>query len=151
MMTKRTRREEGTAAIELALCLLVLFAIIAMSAPLALLLINQTKLSRAAGVAARFATQIPDRARPGSAGLKPTDAEVITAAAAAAQAAGISTSSSGWGTPTVTRTNGTAPGSSVSVRLSTVVPLSGFAGILSFVGIAPSSVTLTATAVGRQE
>lgn len=146
----RSAPDSGTAALELTLCLLVFFVLVALSAPMLLLLINQTKISRAAGVAARFATQVPDRGRPGSALNIPTNTEIVAEAVQAAQDAGISTSSSGWSTPTVTRV-GTGPGSTVSIRLSTVVPLSGFAGILAYVGIVPSSVTLTATAVGRQE
>lgn len=151
MRRRMMPNDDGTAALELTLLLIAMIAIVALSAPLAVLLIKQTKLERAAGVAARFATQIPDRSRPGSVGRKPTDAEVVTAATSAADSAGISTTAPGWSTPTVSRTNGTVPGSSVSVRLSTVVPLSGFASILSVVGLAPDSVTITATAVGRQE
>jgi hypothetical protein len=149
-MLRNHSDDSGTAAVELVFCLLAIFGVIALAAPLATLLLTQTRLERAAGVAARFATQIPDRSRPGSAGYKPTDTEVITAATTAAQNAGLGTATD-WTTPVISRTNGTAPASVVSVKLQKTVQMTGFGSILSFIGVLPSSVTVTATATGRQE
>lgn len=146
----RAARDSGAAAVELVFSLLTIFGLVALCAPLGTLLITQTRLERAAGVAARFATQVPDRARPGSAAAKPTDTEVAAAAVTAAQNAGISTSSD-WTAPVISRTNGSAPASTVTVKLTKIVQLTGFSSILSFVGIAPDAVTVTATATGRQE
>lgn len=142
--------DSGLAAVELVFSLLMLFALVALCAPLGTLLLTQTRLERAAGQAARFATQVPDRGRPGSTGIKPTIAEIQAVATSSASAAGINVSTD-FATPVVTQSNGTAPASLVTVKLTKTVQITGFAGILAFVGLAPNAVTVNATATGRQE
>ena len=122
----RPARDGGVVAVEFALSFVLLFAILSLIAPLGTALLTKVRLERAAGDAARFATQSPDRPRPGVAGYRPTVAEVQTEATDDFQTLGGSTAS-GWATPVVSAD-----------------PTSTLAG-------APITVTLTATALGRQE
>lgn len=147
-----TARDRGTAALEFALFFGVFFGLVALCAPLGQALLMKTRLERVAGQAARFATQVPDRARPGSLGRKPSDAEIQAEAVTAANSVGIGTST-GWTTAIVVRTSATgAPGSTVTVTLHKTVDLGVFGAILSVINRGPTSnITLTASAVGRQE
>ena len=66
-MTPSGRREDGAVALEFALALVALLPLLAILAPLVFALNAKIDVGRVSGASARFATQVPDRARPGAA------------------------------------------------------------------------------------
>lgn len=146
----RLRRDQrGAAALELGLMLGVLCLVMLLLAPLPYAMLAKIKLERAAGQAARFASQTPDRSRPGlpAGQRRPTSAEV------ALEAVG---SYNGPGTPTavsVVTTNPACPrNKAATVTMQTSVDLGPFAGFYKIVGITPtSSMTLSASSTNCQE
>lgn len=57
------RRQEGAAAVEMAIFMLLLMALLAVVWPLIGAMIEQVKLGRSAGTAVSFATSVPDQKR----------------------------------------------------------------------------------------
>ncbi|MEO7443617.1 MAG: TadE/TadG family type IV pilus assembly protein, partial [Acidimicrobiales bacterium] len=62
---RRRPDQRGVAALELAIMFTILCLVAVLLAPLPYAMLAKIKLERAAGQAARFATQVPDRSRPG--------------------------------------------------------------------------------------
>ena len=74
MSRRRVVGEQGTAALEFALFFSLLLGLLAFTAPLVTALQAKAEAGRAAGVAARLGSQVPDRARPGVASAGPANA-----------------------------------------------------------------------------
>jgi Flp pilus assembly protein TadG len=150
-LVRRVTGERGAAALEMALVLTVLLAVIALVAPLGEIFQQRIRLERVAGSTARFATTVPDRARYGSVARRPTTAEVVAEAQRAWNATGSGPAMAI--TTTVSKSPATAkPGDQIDVTVGTTVNLGPFGSVLSFVGLADgTTVTVTAEAVGRQE
>ncbi len=148
-MSRSCRDQRGAAALEMGLMLGLLCLVMLLLAPLPYAMLAKIKLERAAGQAARFATQTPDRARPGlPAGQRRPNATEV-----ALEAVG---SYRGPGTPTavsVVTADATCPrNKAATVTMQTSVDLGPFAGFYQLVGITPtSSMTLSASATNCQE
>lgn len=146
---RRTGGERGVAAVELALTMGVLIALMLLVAPLAQVMISQQRLERVAGAADRFATQADDRPRPDCSGDNaiphPGSACVQTVAAAWLAQAGESS------TPLVTVSSNpktTAPGTPVTVTMTITRDLGPFGWLMSVTGFsAHSQITLSASSV----
>lgn len=163
-MSPRRDHERGTVALEFALFFVLLLALVAFVAPLGAALAAKASVGRAAGDSARFATQVPDRSRPGvSPGTRrPTADEVCSNAYGALLKGGTvippcgTTVSSGAGATTIVVTcegcvPGRLPGALVTVRVERVVDLSLFGAILGGAGLGDGSITVIGTSQGRQE
>jgi len=143
--------ERGVAALELGLMLTALFLVAVLLAPIPYAMVAKTRLERAAGRAARFATQVPDRSRPGlpAGQRRPTVAEVAAEAAAAYGGPGtlgpaVVTFASG--DPTCPRTR------SATVAMTATVDLGPFSGLYSIAGVGTAgTMTVSATATNCQE
>ncbi|MGH2767830.1 MAG: hypothetical protein ACRDIF_02615 [Actinomycetota bacterium] len=144
------RDDSGVAAVELALVFTLLVSLLALSAPLILAFGERLRLGRAAGQAARFATSAPDRPRFGSAGRRPTSAEVAAEAIRAYQATG---SSSAGITVSVSANPADAlPGDQILVTLKKSVDLGPFGFILRLLNLTNrQTAVMTARAVAREE
>ncbi|MGH9165221.1 MAG: hypothetical protein ACRDZW_06910, partial [Acidimicrobiales bacterium] len=118
--------QRGAAAVELALLLSALLGVMLLLAPVPYAMLAKIQLERAAGKAARFATQTPDRGRPGlpAGQRRPTLAEVRSEATAAYSGSGV------LATPVVTTATGVANcprALSTTVNMQTAVDLGPFA------------------------
>ena len=161
MMRRQLADERGVAAMELSLFMVLIFALLALMAPLGKALIQKNRLERVAGEAARFATELPDHQRPGTVNRKPTVDEICNDARRAALNAGVIGSTADFSLVgcTVMRNNATVTGSdntrvsgdSISVNLTFVVNLGAFGGILNAAGIGSRTISLSATGLARQE
>lgn len=143
---RRPSGDHGAAAVEFALFFVVLLPLLAIVAPLAIALERKIVLERAAGEAARYATQAP------RGGPQPNQdaicGEVTTAGLPYSKCAAYAYTSASF-TPidpcgsTPTRDLGQRqPGDMVCVRVTKDVSLSLFGNL---------DMTLTATSLGRQE
>jgi len=148
----RHRGQRGAAALELALLFSGLCAIVLLLAPLPYAMLAKIQLERSAGKAARFATQTPDRGRPGlpAGQRRPTAAEVRAEAIASYGGVGVLT------TPVVTTTTGVAScprGVAVTVGLQAAVGLGPFAFLYDAAGLSsgPTGINLNASATNCQE
>ena len=143
----RLRRDSGAAAVELALILPVLFAVLALTFPLGQAFIEKMRVGRAVGTAERFASAAPDSPAYGSSARRPTAADVANAADQAY--VGDGGSLSGF---TVTVTPGTRPGDEVVVHAEKSVDLGPLGSFLEAIKVIPShTITVSATASGREE
>lgn len=140
----------GIAATELALTLTVVFGVLALLLPLPLALREKLRLERAAGSTVRFATATLDVRRPGTAGRRPSVAEVQAEALAVL---GISGTVPDGFTVSVSPDPRTArPGTRITVVLSNTVDLGPLGFVLDVAGITTTKrIALTATAVAREE
>jgi Flp pilus assembly protein TadG len=151
------RRERGAAALELTLFMVLLFALIALMAPLGLALLTKNRLERAAGSATRFATQVPDHRRPGTDVRKPTPDEICNDAIVNFRNAGGSATATVGCTVTVNNVqvtgadNARRPGADVAVHLTVTADLGAFGGILSAAGLGSQNIDLSATSLAHQE
>ncbi|MGH9155937.1 MAG: hypothetical protein ACRD1K_08935 [Acidimicrobiales bacterium] len=150
LSTPGRRDQRGVAALELALMFTALCLLALLLAPVPYAMLAKIKLERAAGQAARFASQVPDRSRPGlpAGQRRPTTAEIAAEAVA---------SYGGPGTlaPTVVTvfTESSCPrNKATTVAMETSVGLGVFAPLYRVSGLAPAStVTLSASVTNCQE
>lgn len=161
----RLRRdsEHGLAALELTLCIGMMLGFVALLAPLPFAMREKLRLERAAGQAARFATSTPDRPRPGvtTGGRRPSMLDTQNEAVAAFTATGatptftaseVSVYTLSGTTKVPASPSTTRPGTPIYVELNQSVDLGLFGGVMSALGVLPDkTITLTATAVGREE
>jgi Flp pilus assembly protein TadG len=173
----RTAGDRGVAALELTLFLTLLMGILALLAPLGNALLSKVRLERAAGQAARFATQYTGHNDPGAANSQPSGKEICTEARQTATDAGLASSvteaadtnsthyvgctvtltpASGAAPSTITLTDTSttptrASGDTVTVTLTFTQNLAAFGGILSAAGLGSSNIDLSATSLARQE
>lgn len=148
----RHHGQRGAAALELALLFTGLMALVVLLAPAPYAMLAKIQLERAVGKAARFATQTPDRGRPGlpAGQRRPTPAEVRTEAIASYGGVGT------LATPVVTTTTGVTScprGVAVTVGMESAVSLGPFAFLYDAAGLSsgPTSLTLKASATNCQE
>lgn len=154
----RHRRDQGgAAALELALLFTGLCALVVLLAPLPYAILAKIQLERAAGKAARFATQTPDRGRPGvTLGVRrPTLAQVESEAT---KAYADTRTYLGFGTATAVATKNLAAtdcarGIAVTVTMQTTLGLGPFAFLYDAAKLTsgPSSIALSASATNCQE
>jgi Flp pilus assembly protein TadG len=146
------RRERGAAAVEMAIFMLVLMALLAIVWPLIGAVTEQVKLGRSAGAAAAFATSVPDQRRRSCTGeqlaKRSPSAENVEAEARCAR---FGVADGGLGDMDVTvspdpSAASTLPGTEVRVTLERTVSL-GPIGVF----FDRPDVTLHATVVGVKE
>lgn len=150
MVLHRRTDQGGVAAVELALLLVLLCGVLLLLLPLPYAMLTRVKLERATGRATRFATQTPDRARPGLPlyQRRPTSTEVQQEAIAAYTGPGT------LSTPTVTTASaaGCPREVATTVTMQAVVDLGPFAGFYKVVGLLPGgTITMSASSVNCQE
>ncbi len=148
----RSRREDGAAALEMALFALVLMAMLAVVWPLISAMVEQVKLGRTAGTAVAFATSVPDQRRRACDGEQlfkrsPSTADVE----AEARCAHFGTPDGGSGDMTVSISpdpsdSSTLPGDEVRVEVERTISLGPIGSFFD-----RPTVTLHATAVGVKE
>ncbi len=163
MNADRRDRDSGLAALELVLCIGLMLGFVALLSPLPFALREKLRLERAAGQTVRFATSTPDRTRPGvtTGGRRPsmldTQNEAVTAFAATGAtpsftATDVSVYTLSGTTKVAANPSTTRPGTPIYVELNHTVDLGLFGGVMSALGVLPDkTITLTATAVGREE
>ncbi len=153
--SRRSRKQNGAAAVELALFMLLLVCVLVLTAPLALILKEQLKLGRTAGRTVRFASATPDTARRDCAGARlarrPSTAQVVSEASCSHFGTG--SVPAAFSVSVSPQPNSAAPGTQITVTVSNQVSLGPLGGLLSIVGIdeSYSSPTLSATAVSVEE
>jgi Flp pilus assembly protein TadG len=141
------RRDRGAAALELALLLPVLFAVLALTFPLGQAFIEKMRVGRAAGTAERFASAAPNTPAYGASGRRPSAGEVVKAANDAY--VGDGGSLTGFN---VQVSPGTRPGDVVAVHAEKQVDLGPLGSFLEVIKVIPShTITVSATATGREE
>lgn len=146
-MNRNSRNDHGAAAIEFALILPVLFAVLAFTFPLGQAFIEKMRVGRAAGTAERFASAAPNTPAYGSSARRPSAADV--AAAADDAYVGNGGSLNGF---TVQVTPGSRPGDVVTVHTEKKVDLGPLGSFLEAINVIPShTITVSATATGREE
>jgi len=161
MTRRRFMADRGVAAMELSLFMVLLFAVVALMAPLGKALVQKNRLERVAGESARFATSLPDHQRPGTVNRKPTVDEICNDAKTTALDAGVIGSTSDFsligctvrrnGTIVTGSDNSRVSGDEVTVNLTYDVNLGAFGGILGAIGIGSRTISLSATGLARQE
>lgn len=149
---KLARSDKGAAALELAFIITLVMLLVVLSAPLIYAFQENVRLERVAGHTARFATSAPDRPRFGSAGRRPTIAEVQAEANRAYLAAGGDTPLSSGSVVVDKDPTATPPGEQITITISRNVDLGIFGQLLRAAGINNSpSIEMVIDAVGRQE
>jgi Flp pilus assembly protein TadG len=142
--------DRGAAALEMALVLTLITALVALTAPLAVLFQQKIGLERVAGAVARFATEVQANTRYGVAWRRPTLFEVTNQATTywnLVRAAPMPVTLTLSKDPTTAKA-----GDQIEVTATTTVDLGPFGSVLKLVGLASNTtVTVTAEAVGRQE
>ncbi len=153
--SRRSRRQEGAAAVELAIFTVLLMCILAIAAPLALILKEQLMLGRTAGRSARFASATPDTARHSCSGVRlarrPATADVVSEARCSHFGSGpVPPAFSVSVTPPP---DSAVPGTQITVTVTNQVTLGPIGGLLSAIGVNESyaNPTLSATAVSIEE
>lgn len=148
---RRFGDQSGVAAVELGLMFTVMCLVVLLLAPVPYAMLAKVKLERAAGQAARFAAQVPDRSRPGlpAGQRRPTAAQVATEAAASYSGPGVLD-------PTVVTvlTDSTCPrGKAATVQMHAHVDLGPFAPLYRLAGVATPTglMSLTASVTNCQE
>lgn len=152
MIPRPRRREDGIAALELALSLSVLFGVLALVLPLAFALREQIRLERSVGQTTRFATRAYFQENPGgTVERRPSTASVREEATRAMTSNGVQTPTS----VTVDLAPTTLPvrsGQRVTITFTQSYDLGAFGGLLDAVGLLPShAITLTASASALEE
>jgi len=152
MARRRSRRDQrGVAALELGVLFTVLCLVALLLAPLAYAMLAKTKLERAAGRAARFATQTPDRSRPGlpAGQRRPNAAEVVAEATDAYGGPG----TLGPTVVTYLSPDATCPRTkAATVTMQATVDLGPFAGLYRIAGVTSTgTMTLSASVTNCQE
>jgi Flp pilus assembly protein TadG len=146
------RRERGAAAVEMALFILLLTALLAIVWPAVGAMIEQVKLGRSAGTAAAFATSVPDQKRRACGGAqllkRSPSAEDVEAEARCAR---FGTPDGGVGDMVVTvspdpASATTRPGDKVSVTVERTISLGPLGALFD-----RPDVTLHATVVRVKE
>ena len=146
-MSRHQRRDHGAAAIELALLLPVLFAVLALTFPLGQAFIEKMRVGRAAGTAERFASATPNSPAYGASARRPSTDDVVAAANDAYTGDGGSLS--GF---SVQVSPGSRPGDVVTVHTEKKVDLGPLGSFLEAIKVIPShTITVSATATGREE
>lgn len=144
------RGQRGAAAVELALIFTLLCIVVLLVVPMARAMSAKIELERTAGMAARFATQAPDRSRPGlSAGQRrPNMAQVVTEAENSYPGATAAASED-------TAAADCPRGAAVTVRLDATVDLGPFGVLYDLAGVARdpdlNAFPLSASATNCQE
>jgi Flp pilus assembly protein TadG len=143
--------ERGAAAVEMAILVSLLVALLAVVGPLIYAIQEQVYLGRAAGSAARFASATPDRKRFDCDGnamandRRPSAAQVEREAECVRFGSGpVSSSFSVTVTPDPSTA---APGDRITVTVSDTVDL----GLLGALFGGPQGVTLSSTSIGIEE
>ena len=146
-MNSNHRNDHGAAALEFALILPVLFAVLALTFPLGQAFIEKMRVGRAAGTAERFASAAPNNPSYGASARRPSAADIATAADDAY--VGDGGSLAGF---TVQVSPGSRPGDVVAVHTAKQVNLGPLGSFLEAIKVIPShTITVSATATGREE
>lgn len=155
-MRHRPGGERGVAALELALMLVLLFALVAVCLPLGVAVVHRVALDQATEQTLRFATTAPNTPELGASSppcRRPSTAEV---ASAAQQALAVDGGGSVLASFSITPDSGSAgcstnpPGTRVAVSLVAPVNLGAVGQLLHIVGLSVPA-TMTADAFGREE
>ena len=147
------REDRGAAALELSLFLVLIFAVLALIAPLGHLLREQHRLQHAAADTARFASAAPNSPSVGSSSRRPSLTEIRAEARRALRDAGTE-APVGWESThvVVNPEPPVRPQDELTVTLSEDVDLGGFGWILRSTGLVPNgTVHITAHATAVEE
>jgi hypothetical protein len=147
------RDDRGAAALELALFMTLIFAVLALIAPLGHLLREQHRLQHAAADTARFASAAPNTPSVGSTSRRPSLQEIRAEARRALRDAGTE-APAGWENQNVVVNPEppVLPQEELTVTLSEDVDLGIFGGILRTTGLVPGgTVHITAHATAVEE
>lgn len=148
----RRSRERGAAAVEMALFMLLLTALLAIVWPVISMLVEQVKLGRTAGAAVEFATSVPDQKRRACGGEQLAQrAPSATAVEEEARCAHFGSPDGGIGDLLVTvspdpASASTVPGDRITVELERTVSLGPIGRLFD-----RPEVTLHTTTVGVKE
>ena len=147
------RDDRGVAALELSLFMVLIFAVLALIAPLGQMLREQHRLQHAAADTARFASAAPNTPAVGSSSRRPSMDDIRAEARRALRDAGTE-APSGWEAQNVVVNPEppVRPQEPLTVTLSEDVDLGGFGWLLRQTGLVPNgTVHITAHATAVEE